>query len=273
MNMIDRHQMGETANSRTTLSKWVVFLFVVAMSLNISLFFLKSYWASEPIQHRIISTVESEDDYHNVIWDDLVLIPRMHLLSYGSFFSDPLNSYNSEHKGWGIAGIVSPLIGGSLVYLSGHYFIAMFIWGLINFSLLCILIYFIFRRDQFDFSRAAAIIGVFLFLSFLWIGGQKFSSLDEVFSAALQGWHFSLVEIECGLFTYLPYLLFLSVYWRFSEQPGWKRACVLGGAAGFLTYVYFYHQVFAFAMIGVMVWARTPISPSVVRATSSAKRC
>jgi hypothetical protein len=113
-----------------------------------------------------------------------------------------------------------------------------------------ILIYNIFRARSFEFSQAASILGTFLLLNLLWVGGRTFSSLDQVISQNfLLGYHYSLVDLMSGLLTYLPYILFLVAYWRFVAAPSWRRSVFLGGAAGLLPYVYFYHYVFAFAMI------------------------
>jgi hypothetical protein len=239
-----------SADKPLRLPKWTFPFFVVAMTLSISSFFLKAYFVSEPFGHRMLSVIESPDDFHNVTWDDLVTIPAMNRLSNGSFFSDPWNSYNPDYKGWGLGSLMA-ILGGVFIHLFGDYFISMFMWGLINFSLMIILIYHIFRGPPFEFSEAASIVGTFLLLNLLWIGGQKINQLfDEALPRAIiTGWHFSLVELESGLFTYLPYILFLATYWRFVAAPSWRRAVFVGGTAGLLTYIYFFHYTFAFAMI------------------------
>ncbi|MGD8262330.1 MAG: hypothetical protein PVG08_18600 [Desulfobacterales bacterium] len=245
-----RAPKNEIESRTSNLPKWTLPLFIVAMTLCVSSFFFKDYWISRTIGHRMISVIESPQDFHNVTWDDLCLIPRMHMVSNGNYFADPRNSYNPDIPGWGISGIVAPLIGGGLFHLTGNYFLAMSVWGLVNFSLMTILIYTIFRHRPFEFSQAASLLGTFLLLNLLWIGGQEFERLDKAIPRALlSGYHFSLVELECGLFTYLPYILFLTAYWRFLAEPGWKKSVFLGGSAGFLSYVYFYHYIFAFPII------------------------
>jgi len=200
----------------------------------------------------MISVLENPDGdgFHNVSFDDLRLIPRMNTMSYGKFLSDPWNSYNPGFRGWGLGSLMSLLLGGALIHFFKNYFIAMSIWGLINFSLMIILIYSIFRERPFEFSQAASILGTFLLLNQLWIGGRTFSSLNtKIPRNFLLGFHPSLVKLDDGLFTYLPYILFLFAYWRFVAAPSRRRAFFVGGAAGLLTYVYLYHYVFAFAMI------------------------
>ncbi len=245
-----RETTSETAPRPAKLPKWTLPLFIVAMTLCISSTFLKLYWVSEPLGHRMISIQDSQDDFHNVFWDDFVLIPRMNMVAYGKFLSDPWNSYNPGHRDWGLGSIASPLFGGALIHFFGNYFIAMSIWGLINFSLMIIFIYNIFRSRPFEFSQASSILGTFLLLNQLWIGARTFSSLNtKIPKNFLLGFHHSLVMLDDGLFTYLPYILFLVVYWRFFAAPNWRRALFVGGAAGLLTYVYFFHYVFAFSMI------------------------
>jgi hypothetical protein len=245
-----RETTSETAARPARLPKWTLPLFVLAMALCISITFLKAYWVSENFGHRMISVQDHQDDFHNVIWDDFILIPRMNMVAVGKFFSDPWNSYNPDHRGWGLASVAGPFIGGALIHFSGNYFIAMSIWGLVNFSLMIILIYSIFRARPFEYSQASSILGTFLLLNQLWIGGRTLSSLNtKIPKNFLLGFHHSLVMLDDGLFTYLPYILFLVAYWRFLAAPNWRRALFVGGAAGLLTYIYFFHYVFAFSMI------------------------
>jgi len=200
----------------------------------------------------MISVLENPDGdgFHNVSFDDLRLIPRMNTMSYGKFLSDPWNSYNPGFRGWGLGSLMSLLLGGALIHFFKNYFIAMSIWGLINFSSMIILIYSIFRVRPLEYSQTSSILGTFLLLNQLWIGGRTFSSLNtKIPQNFLLGFHRSLVMLDDGLFTYLPYILFLVAYWRFFAAPNWRRALFVGGAAGLLTYIYFFHYVFAFSMI------------------------
>jgi hypothetical protein len=239
-----------TARNHFKLLKWTLPLFVLAMTLNISSAFIIAYVESDAIGHQMVSALDNEEEFHNVIWDDFCYIPRINAAASGNLFSDPWNSYNPNHKGWGAFGLLPPLIGGAFIYLFGNYFLAMSAWGLINFSLITILIYYIFRLDPFGFSKVASILGAFLVLNLLWIASQPFDWFYEVIPKTfLTGWHFSLVQLESGLLTYLPYILFLAFYWSFVTGPNWCKSTLLGGAAGLLTYVYFYHFIFAFALI------------------------
>lgn len=232
------------------LPKWTLPFFVIAMTLSISSSFLISYNESENFGHQMISALANDKEYHNVIWDDFCYIPRMRVASSGGVFSDPWNSYSPNYKGWGSFGLLAPFIGGIFIYIFKNYFIAMTIWGLINFTLIIILLYNIFRARPFEFPQSASILGTFLLLNLLWFGGQTFERLGEAIPKAFfTGYHFSLVELEAGLFTYLPYILFLFFYWRFVTDPCWRKSLFVGGSAGFLTYIYFYHHAFAFSIV------------------------
>ena len=92
---------NEIVSRASNLPKWTLPLFIVAMTFSISSVFLKNYWISEAIGHRLISVIESPQDFHNVIWDDLCLIPRMQVASNGQYFADSRNSYNPDLPGWG----------------------------------------------------------------------------------------------------------------------------------------------------------------------------
>ncbi len=120
-----REPTDETVVRTSKLPKWTLPLFIVAMTLCISSTFLKDYWVSEPLGHRMISVQESPDDFHNVIWDELVLIPRMNAVAGGRLFSDPWNSYNPGQSAWGLESLTAPLIGGALIHFFGNYFVAM----------------------------------------------------------------------------------------------------------------------------------------------------
>ena len=194
--------MDDTARHHSKLLKWTLPLFVLAMTLNISSAFFISYVESGSIGHRMVSALDNEEEFHNVIWDDFCYIPRMNATASGSLFSDPWNSYNPNHKGWGAFGLLPPLIGGVFIYLFDNYFLAMSVWSLINFSLITILIYSIFKSVPFGFSTATSILGTFLVLNLLWVASQPFDWFWTIdFSSYLRSNNFSISCINWGLRT------------------------------------------------------------------------
>ncbi|MFH1983053.1 MAG: hypothetical protein ABIL58_14520 [Pseudomonadota bacterium] len=242
--------MRTVAASGTRLKIWVVPLFVVALTACITSSLFKSYLISRVADGNVISALEKQTDRATVGWDEFCYIPRMNAVANGQPFSDPWNSHNPAYRGWGTFGLLPALVGGACVYLFGAFFLSMTVWGLVNFPLIILLSYFIFRSAPISCSPAASIVGTFLLMSQLWFASQPLSWFWNVSPKyLLLGWHPSLVDIEAGLLTYLPYFLFLYAYWKTVAAPGRKKAIVLGFTAGILTYVYFYHYIFAFAML------------------------
>jgi hypothetical protein len=250
---------------------WLVPLLVMVLSLNITSGLFMRYYASSPIEHRAIAALGSHGDFANVNWDDLSYIPRMNAVATGHGLSDPWNCYNPHWQGWGAFGLVPPLIGGFFLYLCNNFFLAMFSWGQINYALISLVIYLIFRSPPLSFTWSASICLTYFLLNslFSWVSAYRFLLPLRKVKHGLQMLIYGvgnadhnlplkmiILRIEAGLLTFVFYFLFLWAYWRFWSQPSWRRAIGMGVLAGLLTYVYFFHYIFAFAfMSSHLLWA------------------
>jgi hypothetical protein len=223
------------------------------------------YYTTSSIGHRAVSALESDKDFANANWDDFSYIPRINAVATGHGLSDPWNCYNPHMRGWGAFGLVPPLVGGFFLYLWDNFFLAMVAWGLVNYALMTLVIYWIFRSPPLSFTWPASVCLTYLLLNSFLFAVLPFKKLKFCLQPLLYGvghaahtfpMTMAINRIEAGLLTYLFYLLFLAAYWRFWGQPSWRRAIGMGVLAGLLTYVYFFHYIFAFALLGShLLWA------------------
>ncbi|MFC1516106.1 hypothetical protein ACFL7E_05035, partial [Thermodesulfobacteriota bacterium] len=166
---------AEVATFRPEIKKWVFPLFIVAMTLCISATIFMTYLASSTIGYNVLSALETQKDFANFGWDDFCYIPRMNAVANGHLFSDPWNSHNPDYWGWGTFGLLPALVGGFFIYLFDHFFLAMSMWGLVNFPLIILIIYFIFRSSPINCSSATSILCTFLLMNQLWFASQPLS--------------------------------------------------------------------------------------------------
>lgn len=230
--------------------------FIVAMALHGSFTYSNAYLGSTSIDHRLIAALDSTGDFANTEWDDLVYIPRMNDAARGHIFSDPWNSHNLAYAGWGPFGLIPPIIGGTFIYVFGNYFAAMTAWSVVNFSLIALLLMWIFQGGPVRFTTQTSILTTFAVMSFFWLGSWPLHSfsLELLISIFMKGNSVSSdASIEAGLFTYLFYVIFIAAYFRYITASSNRTAVLTGIAAGFLSYVYFFHFVFAMAML-VSTW-------------------
>ena len=241
------------------LKQPVILLFIVAIALHCSYVYGLFYLDSAGINHRLVAALDHPDDFANADWDDLVYIPRMNAVAAGLAFADPWTSHNDAHAGWGAFGLVPPIIGGTFIHIFGNYFLAMAMWALLNFSLIALVTLHIFRAPPLSFSSQTSLIATFVFMSFMWLGSWPLWSYDPalLFSIFVEGNSVSSeASIEAGLFTYVFYIGFVAAYFRYAGAPSGRNAIVVGLAGGFLSYVYFFHFIFAMAMLaGYGLWA------------------
>lgn len=236
--------------------KVAFYLFLIVMALNGSFPLFNAYFSTSSIDHRLISVMDdSRDDARgasNVGWDELSYIPRLNSAALGRFFADPWNSHNESYVGWGAFGLLPPILAGAFISVFEHHYLSLGIWALCNFFLLALVFVRLFTAAPLVFSQSASVLMTFIVMSFLWLASWplKWFNVDLVISIFLRGDFVSAeTDIEAGLLTYLFYALFLMSYWHFVASPCRRRALVMGAAAGLLTYVYFFHFIFAFGMI------------------------
>jgi hypothetical protein len=229
---------------------WLVAVFAAAIAFSFARGYIQDYVDSHDIGGRMICSLTSQKDvFANVEWDQLCYIPRMNAAAAGRIFSDPWNSHNPAFSGWGSFGLFPAVAGGLFLAVFDDLFLALSVWSLLNFSLISLVGYAIFRAAPFGLSRAAALVAVCFLVHFPWISVQPFQYYPLMIFPLLGSPVHSQTDIEAGLFTYLPLILFLFFYWRFVCRPAQRNAAAAGAAAGFLTYVYYFHYIFAFAML------------------------
>jgi hypothetical protein len=239
-------------------SGWLVYLLVASLALSFARGYIQDFVDSRSIGGRLICSLSSpKDDFANIEWDQLCYIPRMNAASLGQAFADPWNSHNPAFTGWGSFGLFPALAGGLFVRLFDNFFLAMASWSLVNFTLIAVLLYRIFRSPPFRLQRHAAMLAMCFLMHFPWFSVQPpalhLLSVFPLFGSFIH----SQTDIEAGLFTHLPFVLFLFLYWRFAAQPTRSSAVMLGAGTGFLTYVYYFHYIFAFAMVLAYVIVKT----------------
>jgi hypothetical protein len=112
-----------------------------------------------------------------------------------------------------------------------------------------LLLYQIFRAAPFALNRETSMLAMCFVVHFPWFMAQPLSYYPLLVFPIAGSPIYSQTDVEAGLFTYLPYILFLFFYCRFAARPGPRPGIALGLSAGFLTLVYYFHYIFAFAMI------------------------
>lgn len=240
------------------ISGLIVGAFILVMTLHLAAPLWVKALKAERVGGWMIARVDTKSSSHTITYDDYTYMPRINAVSCGIPFSDPWNNWNPEWKGWGVFGLMPPLIGGFFVGLFKSCFTGLGVWALINFTCLSLLSYFIFRSSPFCFTRGIGIMATFLLLSAPWFATlppQYFrSALYFLLCSALHFLLFgrvgyALIRVECGLLTYLPYVLFLGAYWRWIARPNITRSILVGAITGMLGYFYFYHYSFAFLLL------------------------
>lgn len=238
-------------SSHGDIPKIVVFLFLLIMAAHLSgLLWIKCY-QTILTDGWIIGRVDHFTNLRMINWDDMIYIPKINAFANGDLFTDPWNAINKDWIGWGTFSLVAPAIGGILKNIFGeNHFFSLSIWGMFNFFSMGAILYVFFRKGLFRFSRIISVFSVFIFLSYPWLGAMELWEPQNFIRSVVFGEVMcALTRIECGLFTYLFYVAFLWIYWRWIEKTTSKNSVYLGGAVALLSYVYTFHFMFAFLLV------------------------
>lgn len=195
----------------------------------------------------------ANDAYQTIDWDDFVYFPRSIAVSHGHL---PLDPWVAEPSGfgWGPFPILPPLIFGGLLALSRDPNVALYIAVVLS-TIVCGLMLVSFLTEPWlGASLPEAIAGALVIIKMPWLAVRLLTPTLRL-SGAYSWWRFlaappvdEFSSVEAGLFTYAAFLLFFLIFCRFVRTG--RGAVVTGATAGFLTYFYYYHQVFAFALLG-----------------------
>ncbi len=220
------------------------------MGLGLSLSTLALTRTTHSLGGWLLAPLDRTPCFHNVSWDDFCYIPRVNAAWRGDTFSDPWNNYNPAWRGWGPFGLLPPLVLASFARIAQDYFRGVALWTVVNFLLLSWLVYRLLRGRPFALSRYLALLFSFVLLSVPWLATQALGYHGDLPNILLFGVvRHALTRVECGLLTYLPYVLFLLSYWRWLSAPTARNTALCGACAGLLGYVYFFHYVFAFFLL------------------------
>lgn len=240
-----------TDNNHSDVPRVVTFLLLLIMSMHLSGPLWLKYFKATLTDGWSVGRVDHSSTQGVITKDDMIYIPRINAFANGDAFVDPWNNINLDWRGWGTFGIVPPALGGLLRNLTGgNHFFTLGVWGVINFFSMGVIIYVILRKGIFSFSRILSIFGVYLFLSYPWLGVIELWEPQNFIDSTIFGSVMcALTRIECGLFTYVFYVIFLWSYWKWVGTPTSKNSVVLGVTAALLGYVYTFHFMFAFLLI------------------------
>ena len=248
-----RSRLEKAISSKTLRSVCLILIFLV-FGHAFGTYYLRLWGLRQLVGGLYISSLSPTDTYATVDWDELVYFPRALAVARGHSPLDPWVYQENETFGWGPFPLVPPLIFGILTRLAGDLHIALYLAVIISTAFHGWVLTLFFRRNPFSLGFFEAVLASLWFIKFPWFGVRfyQFSSFmvpSDYTLKALAGSppRDAFLDVEAGLFTYFPYVAFLILFWRLMLQG--KNAISTGLLAGVLTYVYFYHQIFAFLLI------------------------
>ena len=202
-----------------------------------------------------ITKIQPTDTYENVEWDELIYYPRGIAAAEGWWPLDPWVFHDQSYGGWGFLPPYSAIVFGRLIALVrdlhvAHYFAVLLSVLLIGFTLRGF-----FRRAPFQLGNFGASVAAITFIKVPWLGSGIVSfPFQNVIQANVMPFLLgrpsgAFTDMEAGLFTYFPYVVFLVLIWSTCFSGRRRVYLATGLAAGLLIYVYYYHSIFAFALM------------------------
>ena len=244
---------SELVGNKTFKSIFTVILFLI-LGHTFGSYYLDLWGRRQLVDGLYISQLSPNDKYASIDWDELVYFPRALAVAQGYSPLDPWVHHDDATAGWGLFPLVPPLIFGGITRLAGDLHIALYLAVIISTVLQGWILMLFFQTCPLQLGLWEALIASLWFIKFPWFAVRflQFPSVslpsDYTFRRFINGAPVdAFLTIEAGLFTYFPYLVFLVLFWRLMNDKG--CAIFTGIFAGLLTYVYFYHQIFAFLLL------------------------
>ena len=230
-----------------------VFLFLI-LGHTFGSHYLELWGRRQLVGGLLISALSSSDGYATIDWDELVYFPRALAVAQGHSPLDPWVDHEIPKMGWGPFPPFAPLVFGTLTRLVGDLHIALYLAVVASTVLQGWILTLFFQGPPLQLGFWGAFVASVWFIKFPWFAVRFFEfpsftlANDYSLKAFIEGSpRDAFLDVEAGLFTYFPYLAFLLLFWLLVNES--KHAVLTGILAGSLTYVYFYHQVFAFLLI------------------------
>lgn len=209
-----------------------------------------------------ISALEPHNSYATIEWDEFVYVPRAIAVAEGWWPIDPWLHHETSMFTWGIIPPLPAAFFGGLIRALNDVHAALYVATVLTTVGLGLLISGFLRSAPLNLSSASAILGALVFVKMPWMGvkaQQMFSwesFVRETLNPFLVGRPLDgLTTIEAGLFTYLPYTIFIVAFWTAAYQRTLRAYLIAGAAAGVLVYVYYYHYIYAFALMSCWIVA------------------
>lgn len=245
--------LSKLVETKACKSIFTVFLFLI-LGHTFGSHYLELWGRRQLVGGLLISALSSTDGYATIDWDELVYFPRALAVAEGHSPLDPWVDHENPKIGWGPFPPFPPLIFGTLIRLVGDLHIALYLAAVVSTVLQgCILIPFL-QGSPLRVGFWGAFLASVWLIKFPWFAVRfvQFPNFTLASDYSLKDFikgppRDAFLDVEAGLFTYFPYLAFLLLFWLLVNES--KHAVFTGIIAGSLTYVYFYHQVFAFLLI------------------------
>ncbi|HKY22409.1 MAG TPA: hypothetical protein VJM31_14435 [Vicinamibacterales bacterium] len=213
-----------------------------------------------------IAALESHEAYATIEWDEFVYVPRAIAVAEGWWPIDPWIHHETSMPTWGIIPPLPAVLFGALIRALNDVHAALYVATLLTTVGLGVFVIGFLRSAPLNLSFASAILSAVVFVKMPWMGvkAQQMLSWEtfvrETLNPFLVGRPLDgLTTIEAGLFTYLPYTVFIVAFWRAAYRRTLRAYLIAGATAGVLVYVYYYHYIYAFALMSCWIVAAAAV--------------
>lgn len=207
-----------------------------------------------------LSALSRSDRYATIEWDEFVYYPRAIAVAQGWRPLDPWVSHEHPALTWGVLPPFGAVVFGSLTTLTGDLQLALYLATVISTVLIGWLVAGFLMGPPLRLSPWPAALSAIVFVKMPWLGvkAQELLPFGDFIQSTVRPFVLgapldALIDVEAGLFTYVPYTLFIVLFWRAVYDRSVRAFVATGLSAGLLVYVYFYHYIYAFALLAA--WA------------------